>query len=170
MGAKIQAFDIFQTPLSSHYPLPLTGNILFYSFFKSAYVFFTIYCFFAKQFCCWNIDFLQTLNFLKNETSFFQKPKSLNIETLQGGGGGSQSKLLSILTEAKGKQNYKNNVHRTVVFVLASADIGLCKPKVHIYLEYHSVCPLVWIGTHNPSPVCECALPSELKGGGRVAH
>jgi hypothetical protein len=23
MGAKIQAFDIFQTPLSSHYPLPL---------------------------------------------------------------------------------------------------------------------------------------------------
>ncbi len=25
MGAKIQAFDIFQTPLSSHYPLPLSG-------------------------------------------------------------------------------------------------------------------------------------------------
>ncbi len=24
MGAKIQAFDIFQTPLSSHYPLPLS--------------------------------------------------------------------------------------------------------------------------------------------------
>jgi hypothetical protein len=23
MGAKIQAFDIFLTPLSSHYPLPL---------------------------------------------------------------------------------------------------------------------------------------------------
>ncbi len=23
MGAKIQAFDIFETPLSSHYPLPL---------------------------------------------------------------------------------------------------------------------------------------------------
>ncbi len=23
MGAKIQAFDIFQAPLSSHYPLPL---------------------------------------------------------------------------------------------------------------------------------------------------
>jgi len=23
MGAEIQAFDIFQTPLSSHYPLPL---------------------------------------------------------------------------------------------------------------------------------------------------
>ncbi len=23
MGAKIQAFDIFQTPLNSHYPLPL---------------------------------------------------------------------------------------------------------------------------------------------------
>ncbi len=27
MGAKIQAFDIFQTPLSSHYPLPLTSDI-----------------------------------------------------------------------------------------------------------------------------------------------
>jgi hypothetical protein len=26
MGAKIQAFDIFQTPLSSHYPLPLKEN------------------------------------------------------------------------------------------------------------------------------------------------
>ncbi len=25
MGAEIQAFDIFQTPLSSHYPLPLTA-------------------------------------------------------------------------------------------------------------------------------------------------
>jgi hypothetical protein len=25
MGAEIQAFDIFQTPLSSHYPLPLIG-------------------------------------------------------------------------------------------------------------------------------------------------
>jgi hypothetical protein len=24
MGAKIHAFDIFQTPLSSHYPLPLS--------------------------------------------------------------------------------------------------------------------------------------------------
>ncbi len=29
MGAKIQAFDIFQTPLSSHYPLPLS-NLLSY--------------------------------------------------------------------------------------------------------------------------------------------
>jgi hypothetical protein len=26
MGAKIQAFDIFQTPLSSHYPLPLKSH------------------------------------------------------------------------------------------------------------------------------------------------
>ncbi len=29
MGAKIQAFDIFQTPLSSHYPLPLKIQIGF---------------------------------------------------------------------------------------------------------------------------------------------
>jgi hypothetical protein len=28
MGAKIQAFDIFQTPLSSHYPLPLRTESL----------------------------------------------------------------------------------------------------------------------------------------------
>jgi hypothetical protein len=27
-GAKIQAFDIFQTPLSSHYPLPLNANCI----------------------------------------------------------------------------------------------------------------------------------------------
>jgi hypothetical protein len=27
MGAKIQAFDIFQTPLSSHYPLPLNEKV-----------------------------------------------------------------------------------------------------------------------------------------------
>ncbi len=28
MGAKIQAFDIFQTPLGSHYPLPLNAPIV----------------------------------------------------------------------------------------------------------------------------------------------
>jgi hypothetical protein len=28
MGAKIQAFDIFQTPLSSHYPLPLSSLLI----------------------------------------------------------------------------------------------------------------------------------------------
>jgi hypothetical protein len=27
MGAKIQAIDIFQTPLSSHYPLPFFSNL-----------------------------------------------------------------------------------------------------------------------------------------------
>jgi hypothetical protein len=27
MGAKIQVFDIFQTPLSSHYPLPLNKKV-----------------------------------------------------------------------------------------------------------------------------------------------
>jgi hypothetical protein len=27
MGAKIQEFDIFQTPLSSHYPLPISQKI-----------------------------------------------------------------------------------------------------------------------------------------------
>jgi hypothetical protein len=30
MGAKIQAFDIFQTPLSSHYPLPLSIDIFWW--------------------------------------------------------------------------------------------------------------------------------------------
>ncbi len=29
MGVKIQAFDIFQTPLSSHYPLPLSTTLAF---------------------------------------------------------------------------------------------------------------------------------------------
>ncbi len=36
------------------------------------------------------------------------------------------------------------------------------KHKVHIYLEYHSVCPLVQIGTP-PPPASECI--SETKGG-----
>ncbi len=30
MGAKIQAFDIFQTLFSSHYPLPLSGFLNFW--------------------------------------------------------------------------------------------------------------------------------------------
>ncbi len=41
--------------------------------------------------------------------------------------------------------------------------------KVHIYKEYHSVCPLVGIGTL-PSPLSplasECAPPPGTKGGG----
>jgi hypothetical protein len=42
MGAKIQAFDIFQTPLSSHYPLPLRKVIqkeilLWYLYVSSKY-------------------------------------------------------------------------------------------------------------------------------------
>jgi len=36
MGAKIQAFEIFQTLLSSHYALPLRkGNNVFFSLYKS---------------------------------------------------------------------------------------------------------------------------------------
>ncbi len=37
--------------------------------------------------------------------------------------------------------------------------------KVHIHLEFHSVCPLVGIGTPNPSHTSEC-VPPEPKGGG----
>jgi hypothetical protein len=43
MGAKIQAFDIFQTPLSSHYPLPLRTSTVFVStmvfFFELLFIF-----------------------------------------------------------------------------------------------------------------------------------
>jgi hypothetical protein len=40
--------------------------------------------------------------------------------------------------------------------------------KVHIYKEYHSVCPLVGIGTLPPTPslASECAPPPGTKGGG----
>ena len=38
MGAKVQAFDIFQTPLSSHYPLPLMYDIQ--------------HCFICRRFLC----------------------------------------------------------------------------------------------------------------------
>jgi hypothetical protein len=34
------------------------------------------------------------------------------------------------------------------------------------YLEYHSVCPLVGIGTPPPSPASECAHPPGTQGGG----
>jgi hypothetical protein len=42
MGAKIQAFDIFQTPLSSHYPLPLKYDLLiswmyFWNFYSQVF-------------------------------------------------------------------------------------------------------------------------------------
>jgi hypothetical protein len=42
-----------------------------------------------------------------------------------------------------------------------------CTRKVHIYKEYHSVCPLVGIGTFpTPSLASECAPPPGTKGGG----
>jgi hypothetical protein len=37
MGAKIQAFDIFQTPLSFHYPLPLSDINVVLCYFLSQY-------------------------------------------------------------------------------------------------------------------------------------
>jgi hypothetical protein len=41
------------------------------------------------------------------------------------------------------------------------------KHKVHIYLEYHIVCPLVWIGTPPPPLPQACAphLPGTTEGG-----
>ncbi len=41
IGAKTQAFDIFSTPLISHYPLPLKGSHL--SFLKKKKTFFRVY-------------------------------------------------------------------------------------------------------------------------------
>ncbi len=37
--------------------------------------------------------------------------------------------------------------------------------KVHTYKEYHSICPLVGIGTPHPSPASEYLPPPEPKGG-----
>jgi hypothetical protein len=34
MGDRTQAYDIFQTPLSSGYPLPLTLPVLFFAFYS----------------------------------------------------------------------------------------------------------------------------------------
>jgi hypothetical protein len=48
--------------------------------------------------------------------------------------------------------------------ICSVADCGL--HKVHLYLEYHSVCPLVGIGI--PSPASEFALSPEPGGGGGV--
>jgi len=44
-----------------------------------------------------------------------------------------------------------------------------CVHTVHIYLEYQSVCPLVRIGTHIPSPARECVPSQEAKGGDTLA-
>ncbi len=43
------------------------------------------------------------------------------------------------------------------------------KHKVHIYLEYHSVCPLVGIGTPHPLSQRVC-FPPEPKGEGGDTH
>jgi hypothetical protein len=40
--------------------------------------------------------------------------------------------------------------------------------KVHIYLEYHSVCPLVQIGTPTISPEIDCVSPRNPRGGGHT--
>jgi hypothetical protein len=39
MGDKTEAFDIFQTPLSSHYPLPLMGLGFVFDFQMSSLTF-----------------------------------------------------------------------------------------------------------------------------------
>ncbi len=51
------------------------------------------------------------------------------------------------------------------------AKSGLLLPhKVHTYIEYHSVCPLVGIGTLPPPLSTErLPLPPEPKGGGTLA-
>jgi hypothetical protein len=82
------------------------------------------------------------------------------------GGGGSQSKLLSILTEAKGKQNYKNNVHRTVVFVLDSADIGLCKPQSTYIPRVPQCLSPRWNWDPRPLSRKRVCPPPGTKGGG----
>jgi hypothetical protein len=43
--------------------------------------------------------------------------------------------------------------------------------KVHIYIEHHSVCPLVRIGPPPLlSPASDCVAPSEAKGGGTLVR
>jgi hypothetical protein len=40
MGAKIQAFDIFQTPLGPHYPLPL--SYIYLDFLTTSFLFLVV--------------------------------------------------------------------------------------------------------------------------------
>ncbi len=59
-------------------------------------------------------------------------------------------------------------VATTALAVRRSNNSALSHPhyKVHIYKEYHSVCPLVGIGTlPPPSHASECAPPPQAKGG-----
>ncbi len=47
MGDQTQAYDIFQTPLSSGYPLPLKASIQYYSILQNM----TMELFFRKTYC-----------------------------------------------------------------------------------------------------------------------
>jgi hypothetical protein len=58
-------------------------------------------------------------------------------------------------------------IHTVTVKKCASSILFGEDHKVHIYLEYHGVCPLVGIETPpHPSPASECALHPGTKGGG----
>jgi hypothetical protein len=61
---------------------------------------------------------------------------------------------------------YKINIYRNI-FIVFGFLADTFHHKVHTYIEYHSVCPLVGIGTLPPplSPA-SVPLPPEPKGGG----
>ncbi len=59
MGAKIQAFDIFQTPLSSHYPLPLSEPTILGGF-CARFPFRVLIHFVSKIFCVIENQYVHT--------------------------------------------------------------------------------------------------------------
>jgi hypothetical protein len=65
-----------------------------------------------------------------------------------------------------------SNVLPTVVDDLGWKDAVNPQSTVHIYLEYHSVCPLVRIGTPPPQPAIAAPPPPPLgtkEGGDTLA-
>jgi hypothetical protein len=69
--------------------------------------------------------------------------------------------LFAILTS----KTTKKGLHSQYLYTLRVPDGRL--HKVLIYIEHHSVCPLVGIGTPPPLAASECALPPPgPKGGG----
>ncbi len=70
--------------------------------------------------------------------------------------------------EAADEQNQPQDhcrVHILNRSFLMLGDDSTVDHKVHLYLEYHSVCPLVEIGTPHHHYRCECAPPPGTKWG-----
>jgi hypothetical protein len=69
---------------------------------------------------------------------------------------------LSVTTETGSQPRFVVNTEARLKRMLFAG----VRHKVQTYLEYHSACPLVEIGTPTPSPASECASHRNQRGAG----